>query len=274
MARKYSEIIMLPGQVSYYAGKLRSFCNSNPNFQIKQEHSTANGLFFLLKHGLSFRSNGETITVVLTSLGDSTNIEITSECAVPLQLVDWGKNADNVRDIINYLKRPDARYFQQPSPNYARQQQRQQNSFKSASQSSGPFIFVSYSHDDMDLIAPFISALQNSYNVWFDEGLDYRTEETWVEQIASQIEKCSIFLFAMTDNSLKSDYCKKELYYASKVKKPFINILFNENVQLPSWFDFGFGCYQICMYYRFSSPKYAIADLESKCNIFDKIKKC
>lgn len=42
---------------------------------------------------------------------------------------------------------------------------------------SDPYIFISYSHKDIDRVFPIIRMLQDdSYRVWYDDGVDPGTE--------------------------------------------------------------------------------------------------
>ena len=125
-----------------------------------------------------------------------------------------------------------------------------------------PYIFVSYAHKDWELVAPFIAALQEHYNVWFDEGLT--PGERYDEEIISKIEACGVFLYLITEESLSSEYCKKEVKFAIKKKKPFINVLLAD-AKLPSWFEFeDLDSYQYLSLFKFDSLKKAIADLKRK----------
>ena len=87
----------------------------------------------------------------------------------------------------------------------------------------GHYIFVSYSHDNKDTVYPFIAALQKKYNVWFDDGLHYGKE--FEDELAEKLEGCSLFVFMVSNESLESDFCMEELFYAREQRKPFVNIL-------------------------------------------------
>ena len=117
------------------------------------------------------------------------------------------------------------------------------------------FIFVSYSHRDKAVVYPFIAALQKEFNVWFDEGIHYGSE--WEEEIVKKLHDCSVFIFMISNNSIESENCKDELYSARELKKNFINILLDENVELPSWFTLRYKRFQMCNYYSFSSASFS-----------------
>ena len=61
-------------------------------------------LHYQYQHGVGMASWGETIDIWLTALGErATQVDIRSECYLPTQVVDWGKNKENVVNLFNYL---------------------------------------------------------------------------------------------------------------------------------------------------------------------------
>ena len=46
---------------------------------------------------------------------------------------------------------------------------------------SKPFAFISYSHDDLDIISEYLGAIDENYRFWYDEGIKSGAE--WVEEI-------------------------------------------------------------------------------------------
>lgn len=134
---------------------------------------------------------------------------------------------------------------------------------------SGNYIFVSYSHMDKELVYPFINALQKEFNVWFDEGIHYGHE--WEEEIVTKLEECSIFIFIVSNNSLESENCKDELFQARELGKNFINLILEENTELPKWFKLRYSRFQMCNYFTFASPENVIEDLNRKSTWFDAV---
>ena len=66
-----------------------------------------------------------------------------------------------------------------------------------------PYVFVSYSHSDRELIYPEIRSLQDEgFNVWYDEGITIGAE--WTETLANAISRCFNFLYFITPNSVRS----------------------------------------------------------------------
>ena len=113
---------------------------------------------------------------------------------------------------------------------------------------NGKYIFVSYAHKDKDIAYPFIEALQKRFNVWYDDGIrlgsDYRRD------IMNRLKSSSLFLFLVSNNSLNSDFCNKEIHFAETKGINFINIII-ENIELPDWFEFDYGLLQnFYLYHR------------------------
>jgi len=75
-----------------------------------------------------------------------------------------------------------------------------------AYQGDEPYIFVSYAHDDAELVYPEISRLKNrGFNIWYDEGI--RPGSTWRDEVALALTQCSVFLYFITPRSVASRNC-------------------------------------------------------------------
>ena len=123
------------------------------------------------------------------------------------------------------------------------------------------YIFVSYAHADKDKVYPVIAKLQEKYNVWFDEGIKWGKE--WDVEIVQKLSNCSLFLYLVSERSLKSNNCKDEISYAKDSGLPFINICI-EQVELPEEFKFRYGRYQMCFLYNFNNLDDFLSDFTSR----------
>ena len=79
----------------------------NLNFKISKEDITEGVILF--KVGMSWTSWGEKFKIVITSVNANlTKVEIASETAFQAQLIDWGKNNENIKnffqEVNNLLK--------------------------------------------------------------------------------------------------------------------------------------------------------------------------
>lgn len=95
-----------------------------------------------------------------------------------------------------------------------------------------PFIFISYSHKDSDIVLQVIKELKNSsYRIWYDDGIDPGTE--WDKNIAEHVEKCGYFIAFISNNYINSSNCKDELNFARDLEKKRF-LVYIEEVDLPS----------------------------------------
>ncbi len=86
-----------------------------------------------------------------------------------------------------------------------------------------PYIFISYSHADSELVFAEIKRLNElGYHVWYDEGISPGNE--WTEEIAGALEHCALFLVMFTPNSVTSDNVQNEIDFALDDKKPCIGV--------------------------------------------------
>lgn len=74
------------------------------DLSFKSENPAGSGIWFRIHHNMSMASWGEKITITLTPEGSGTRVHILSECGMPTQIVDYGKNAENVAAIFRYLE--------------------------------------------------------------------------------------------------------------------------------------------------------------------------
>lgn len=130
-----------------------------------------------------------------------------------------------------------------------------------AYQGNLPYIFVSYSHKDRKFIEKAITSLQkNGYRVWFDEGIEVGTE--WPQSIATRIKDCSIFLAFISNNSLASQNCTREINYAIKHRKEPVAI-YMEDVYLSEGMDMQLSSIQSMYLKRFATTDAFLSELVS-----------
>ncbi len=86
------------------------------------------------------------------------------------------------------------------------------------------YIFVSYCHKDKKYAFPIIERLAyDGYRVWYDEGIDPGSE--WPEIIAGHLNGCSACIALISENSLNSHNCRREINFALLKKRPFISVV-------------------------------------------------
>ena len=103
-------------------------------------------------------------------------------------------------------------------------------------------IFVSYSRRDKDKVIPFVKELEKAVGadrIWIDwTGIESGDE--FEDRIISAIDSSDIVLFMLSDNSLSSEYARKEVHYAYNNKKRVVPVVLDGKA-LRGWFQFKFG---------------------------------
>lgn len=84
-----------------------------------------------------------------------------------------------------------------------------------------PFIFISYSHQDIERVVRLIRRLQSEgFRIWYDSGIQAGAE--WPEEVATHIKNCGCVLSLLSKNSTKSRHFKEEFNYAHHLQKPIL----------------------------------------------------
>ena len=119
MAANSRDVRIFPGKSDIYVQKLRNIAYSGMGFTFLSENNYSNAIVYILQNGVSFSSWGEQIRVTLTPQGENTLIDVYSECSLPTQVIDWGKNRENTSKIIMYLSGPNYQQgYAQPQQGY------------------------------------------------------------------------------------------------------------------------------------------------------------
>lgn len=116
-----------------------------------------------------------------------------------------------------------------------------------------PYIFVSYSHKDSELVWPIIIKLQeDGFRIWYDDGISPGTE--WDTNIAKHIRKCAFFIAFISGNYLNSDNCKDELSFVRELNKNRV-LIYLEEVVLPDEMQMRLGRLQAIYWNRYAEKK-------------------
>ena len=122
-----------------------------------------------------------------------------------------------------------------------------------------PYIFVSYSHKDNDIVVPIIRYLQElSFRVWYDAGIEAGTE--WPEYIAEYLYNSDCVLCFISKNSLDSHNCRREINFAIDNRKQML-IVYLEEVELSLGMQMQLNTIQAMYKYRHGNNKSFIKSL-------------
>ena len=84
-------------------------------------------------------------------------------------------------------------------------------------------VFISYSSDDDAAVRLLAEDLtQARQQVWLDHDLG--VGDTWWPEILTQIRASTVFVFALSDNSLRSKPCRSEVGYAEALGLPILPV--------------------------------------------------
>lgn len=104
-------------------------------------------------------------------------------------------------------------------------------------------LFISYSRKDFNEVRDLIALLQGQIpelQCWFDIT-DIEAASEFEDKIISAITESSYVLFALSDNSMNSNWTKDEVTYAKNIGKKVIPVLLKGATLKDGWFLFKFG---------------------------------
>lgn len=133
---------------------------------------------------------------------------------------------------------------------------------------SESYIFVSYCHRDKAKVFPIVEQLaKDGYRVWYDEGIDPGSE--WPEIIARHLNGSAICIAFISENSLNSHNCRREINFALLKKKFFISVVL-EAVQMSLGMEMQLSSSQSIFKYKLDSDK----EFFSKLYNAEELKSC
>ena len=85
------------------------------------------------------------------------------------------------------------------------------------------YSFVCYAHSDSAIVYPEIAALHDAgFNLWYDEGIDVGAN--WRAQIGVSLEGAERVLFYISEASLASHHCNREINLALDEGKDIVPV--------------------------------------------------
>ena len=115
------------------------------------------------------------------------------------------------------------------------------------------FVFISYAHNDLARVKPYLKMLEREgYDYWYDDSIQTGTE--WQGVIASNLADCACFFAFISKSSVQSEYCLKEINYATSKNKPIAVILLDD-VPLPPVLEMHLASLQAVQRSKFSDDE-------------------
>ena len=99
-------------------------------------------------------------------------------------------------------------------------------------QGNDPYIFVSYSHRNSEIVYQAIVQLYTAYfRVWYDEGIE--SGRIWKSVLEKQIQESSCVLVFISSEAVASEHVMSELMIARDCGKQIFPVFFLETISLP-----------------------------------------
>lgn len=124
-----------------------------------------------------------------------------------------------------------------------------------------PYIFVSYAHKDAERIFEVLAELQDrGYRFWYDDGIAPGSE--WPEDIARHLDSAAVVVAFVTQNSMNSQNCRREINFSLSREKPFLSVLM-EQTEMPLGMQMQLSAQQSIVRYNFDTWEGFIAKILS-----------
>lgn len=124
-----------------------------------------------------------------------------------------------------------------------------------------PYIFVSYAHKDSREVFDLIEKLSaRGYRIWYDEGIEPGSE--WPENIANHLLHADMVLAMITNDSMESINCRREINFALSKNKPFLAVVL-EKTKIPAGMELQLSSQQSVLRYNFNDEERFLKKIES-----------
>lgn len=90
-----------------------------------------------------------------------------------------------------------------------------------------PYIFVSYSHEDKEVINDLKMLNRQGFRIWYDKAIEIDTQ--WSKSIDDHLKACSAFMIFVSRNAVESDYVLEEVGMARDKKIPIIAVFLTQD---------------------------------------------
>lgn len=131
-----------------------------------------------------------------------------------------------------------------------------------------PFLFVSYAHKDSAIVLPLVEGLQTrGFRVWYDERISDGV--LWQRVIAEHLKKSRCVLAFVSQASLDSPNCRREINYAVNLSERYSDShaspipVYLDNAQMDAEMEMILMPLQSRYYYKYSGPEEFLDSLEA-----------
>ncbi len=94
-------------------------------------------------------------------------------------------------------------------------------------------VFISYAKEDKSIVSRLEEIVRHGGGRGWQFVYDLKGARDWATEIQYEIDRCEVFLFVMTENSLQSEWCRKELQHAALIQKPIVPVVLTSDIEIP-----------------------------------------
>lgn len=94
-------------------------------------------------------------------------------------------------------------------------------------------VFISFAKEDKSIVSRIEQIVRHGGGRGWQFVYDLYGARDWVTEIQYKIDRCEVFLFVITEYSLKSEWCLKELQHAALSYKPIVTVVLNSDITIP-----------------------------------------
>lgn len=94
-------------------------------------------------------------------------------------------------------------------------------------------LFISYAHEDKDVVQQLITELDEYHDCWIDCD-DIRAGSDWKRSIDWAIARSDVFLFLASWESLRSEQCQREVDLALRLRRRIIPVVLTNPIVMRS----------------------------------------
>ncbi len=102
-----------------------------------------------------------------------------------------------------------------------------------------PYLFISYSHRDTELVYPILDDLYDmKFRIWYDESCE--TGNDFREELRRRIEGCDAVILFVSESSMSSPFCGMEILTAKEYQKKIVPVCVDNSPVPPAfkiWLD-------------------------------------
>lgn len=94
-------------------------------------------------------------------------------------------------------------------------------------------VFISFAKEDKSKVGRLEEIVRHGGGRGWQFVYDLYGGRDWATEIQYKIDRCEVFLFVITNNSIRSEWCLKELQHAALCQKPIVTVVFTSNIDIP-----------------------------------------